>query len=110
MRGGLDFPTAVGDLVENLAQLALTNNGFGVMEQKGVFGLGQCWESLSKEECRVCLNKAKTEAKGCLPRGEGRSMNAGCFLRYSTHKFFNDHLLSSRWGGREEKRRRNYHL
>ena len=92
--GGLDFPTVVRDLVENLAQLALSNNGFGVMGQKGVFGLAQCWERLSKEECRICLNKAKTEAKGCLPSPEGRSMNAGCFLRYSTHRFFNDDLIA----------------
>ncbi|KAI3748614.1 hypothetical protein L6452_11823 [Arctium lappa] len=89
----LDFPSVVGDLVENVARLALTSSGFGVMEQKGVFGLAQCWESLSNEECRVCLNKAKKEAKGCLPGSpEGRSMNAGCFLRYSTHKFLNHDL------------------
>ncbi|KAJ9542976.1 hypothetical protein OSB04_029482 [Centaurea solstitialis] len=90
---GLDFSSVVGGLVENLAELALSNNGFGVMEHKGVFGLGQCWEILSNDECRVCLDKAKMEAKGCLPSPEGRIMNAGCFLRYSTQIFFNHDLL-----------------
>ncbi|KAI3725999.1 hypothetical protein L1987_65796 [Smallanthus sonchifolius] len=85
-----EFNRSVGELVENVTELAVDNGGFGVVEGKGVYGLGQCWESLSKEECRVCLDKAKTEAVGCLPSREGRSMNAGCYLRYSTQKFFNN--------------------
>ena len=51
-------------------------------------GLAQCWESLSIEECRVCLDSAKKEVMGCVPSGDGRGMNAGCFLRYSTQKFY----------------------
>ncbi|KAJ9542977.1 hypothetical protein OSB04_029483 [Centaurea solstitialis] len=61
---------------------ASSNEGFGVMEHKGVFGLGQCWEILNKEECRVCLDKAKMEAKGCLPSPEASS----------TLEFYNNHL------------------
>ncbi|KVH92835.1 Concanavalin A-like lectin/glucanase, subgroup [Cynara cardunculus var. scolymus] len=92
--GVLEFQRTVGDLVENLTEIALRDNGFGVLELRGVYGLAQCWESLSNEECRVCLNKAKTEARRCLPSREGRSMNAGCFLRYSTQKFFNNDSLA----------------
>ncbi|KAI3784706.1 hypothetical protein L1987_43809 [Smallanthus sonchifolius] len=88
--GFVEFNRSVGELVENITQLAVVNGGFGVIEGKGVYGLAQCWESLSREECRVCLDKAKSEAVGCLPSREGRSMNAGCYLRYSTHKFFNN--------------------
>lgn len=88
--GFSEFNKSVGDLVENLTQTAVTAGGFGVRELNGVYGLAQCWESLNTTECRDCLNKAKTEAVSCLPSREGRSMNAGCFLRYSTEKFFNN--------------------
>ncbi|KAK1432748.1 hypothetical protein QVD17_09647 [Tagetes erecta] len=84
------FNRSVFELVDNVTKLAIENGGFRVLEGDRVYGLGQCWESLSKDECRVCLNKAKNEVIGCLPSREGRSMNAGCFLRYSTHKFFNN--------------------
>ncbi|GJV67097.1 cysteine-rich receptor-like protein kinase 42 [Tanacetum coccineum] len=86
--GVLEFNKSVGGLVENVTKLALNNSRFGVMEWNGVYGLAQCWESLSVEECRVCLDSAKKEVMGCLPSGDGRGMNAGCFLRYSTQKFY----------------------
>ncbi|KAI3761913.1 hypothetical protein L1987_52336 [Smallanthus sonchifolius] len=88
--GFLEFNRSVGELVENVTRSAVNNGGFSVLEMKGVYGLAQCWESLSGEECGVCLDKARIEAVGCLPSREGRSMNAGCFLRYSTEKFFNN--------------------
>lgn len=99
-RGGvLEFGKSVGGLVGNLSEVALNgsrngNGGFGVMEMNGVYGLAQCWESLSSDECRVCLEKAKNEIVKCLPSREGRSMNAGCFLRYSTQKFYQNDSLS----------------
>ncbi|XP_076949638.1 cysteine-rich receptor-like protein kinase 42 [Bidens hawaiensis] len=88
--GFLEFNRSVGELVENVTNLAVNNSGFGVLGLNGVYGLAQCWESLTNNECRTCLDKAKAEAVGCLPSREGRSMNAGCYLRYSTHKFFNN--------------------
>ncbi|KAJ9562938.1 hypothetical protein OSB04_008098 [Centaurea solstitialis] len=90
-RGGeLEFRRNVGELVENVSGIAVRDGGFGVLGFGGVYGLAQCWESLRGDECRVCLEKAKREVGGCLPSREGRSMNAGCFLRYSTEKFFNN--------------------
>ncbi|XP_047332634.1 cysteine-rich receptor-like protein kinase 42 [Impatiens glandulifera] len=80
---------SVHQLFDNLTELAVGNGGFGVGEIKGVFGLAQCWETLSSEGCRECLFKAAKELKHCLPRNEGRGMNAGCYLRYSTTKFYN---------------------
>ncbi|KAK1441192.1 hypothetical protein QVD17_07033 [Tagetes erecta] len=88
--GFVEFNTSVNGLVENVTNMAVGNGGFGVGGLNGVYGLAQCWESLSDEECRVCLDKGKREVIGCLPSREGRSMNAGCFLRYSTQKFFNN--------------------
>ncbi|KAI7739814.1 hypothetical protein M8C21_024278, partial [Ambrosia artemisiifolia] len=89
--GPLEFNLSVGELFEKITPLAISNGGFGAMELNGVYGLAQCWESLTNEECRVCLNKGRTEAVGCLPSRAGRSMNAGCFLRYSTHNFINNY-------------------
>ncbi|KAL4581592.1 hypothetical protein LXL04_006115 [Taraxacum kok-saghyz] len=90
-RGGFpEFNRSVVDLVENLTQSAVNNSGFGVMELNGVYGLAQCWKSLTTEQCRICMNKAKSEAVSCLPSREGRSMNAGCFFRYSTEKFYDN--------------------
>ncbi|KAL7607382.1 hypothetical protein Lser_V15G20706 [Lactuca serriola] len=90
-KGGFpEFNQSVVDLVENLTQSAVNNSGFGVMELNGVYGLAQCWESLTTEECRICMNKAKSEATSCLPSREGRSMNAGCYFRYSTEKFYDN--------------------
>ncbi|KAM7509148.1 hypothetical protein LguiA_019601 [Lonicera macranthoides] len=36
------------------------------------------------------MKAGKELKKGCLPRKEGRAMNAGCYMRYSDHNFFND--------------------
>ncbi|KAJ0666268.1 putative non-specific serine/threonine protein kinase [Helianthus annuus] len=78
------------ELVENISRLAVSTGGFGAMGFKGVYGLAQCWESVSNEGCRVCLDKARKEAISCLPSRGGRSLNAGCFLRYSTMSFLNN--------------------
>ncbi|KAK7306498.1 hypothetical protein VNO77_44444 [Canavalia gladiata] len=47
-----------------------------------------------------CLRKAGKEVKGCLPKREGRALNAGCYLMYSTHKFYNEEGAAG--GGTEE--------
>ena len=64
--------------------------GFGVGEVEGVYALAQCWNTLGSGGCRECLRKAGREVKGCLPKKEGRALNAGCYLRYSTQKFYNE--------------------
>nr|XP_043616816.1 cysteine-rich receptor-like protein kinase 42 [Erigeron canadensis] len=90
-RGGFnEFNQSVRGLVENMTEVALNNSGFSVMELGGVYGLAQCWESLSNDGCRTCLEKAKNEVKTCVPSRDGRAMNAGCFLRYSTQKFYHN--------------------
>lgn len=50
--------------------------------------LAQCWKTVSPDGCRTCLAAAWNEAKGCLPNKEGRGLIAGCYLRYSTVKFY----------------------
>ncbi|CAN8273006.1 unnamed protein product [Cochlearia groenlandica] len=76
---------------ETAARYAVGNGGFGIARESGVHALAQCWESLGKESCRVCLEKAVREVKRCVSKREGRAMNSGCYLRYSDHKFYNNH-------------------
>lgn len=88
--GGVDFEFRrnVGQLMRNVTAKAVKNGGYAVWEGKGVFGLAQCWGTVSKEGCRACLSKARKEVRGCLPGREGRALYSGCYLRFSTTKFF----------------------
>ncbi|KAL6994370.1 hypothetical protein U1Q18_012474 [Sarracenia purpurea var. burkii] len=87
----LGFERRVGELIGNVTESAASKGGFAAEEVEGVFGLAQCWKTLGGDGCRDCLEKAANEmVRLCLPRREGRGLNAGCYLRYSTVKFFND--------------------
>ncbi|XP_050208049.1 cysteine-rich receptor-like protein kinase 3 [Mercurialis annua] len=82
------------ELVRNLSVEALKNDGFFVgLMNKGnvsVYGLAQCWELVNSRGCESCLDNAVSKIGNCTPKEEGRVMNAGCYLRYSTHKFYNN--------------------
>ncbi|KAK8653291.1 hypothetical protein V6N13_127299 [Hibiscus sabdariffa] len=84
------FGKKVGYAVSRVTKIALRDGGFGALAVDGVFALAQCWESVPFEGCRECLQKAAMAVKGCLPKAEGRGLNTGCYLRYSTEKFFNE--------------------
>ncbi|KDP45316.1 hypothetical protein JCGZ_09565 [Jatropha curcas] len=84
------FATSVGYALGNVSSKAIKNGGFGVAGTDGVYALVQCWDSIGEDGCRKCLEKAEKEVQRCVPRKEGRAMNAGCYLRYSTDKFYGD--------------------
>ncbi|KAK8556888.1 hypothetical protein V6N13_064878 [Hibiscus sabdariffa] len=86
----ISFGRNVDHAVGNVTSIALTRNGFGVVGLDGVYALAQCWESLTPAECRQCLQKASETVRGCVPKDEGRALNAGCYLRYSTRRFYNN--------------------
>ncbi|KAK6928367.1 Protein kinase domain [Dillenia turbinata] len=89
-----DFKTSVGWVIQNVTRLAVENGGFRVAEvnreTETVYALAQCWKTISKDGCRDCLDKAGHRARGCAPAKEGRGFDAGCYIRYSTEKFYND--------------------
>ncbi|XP_010033300.2 cysteine-rich receptor-like protein kinase 42 [Eucalyptus grandis] len=96
-RGSVDgparegFAAAVEFAVGNATRAATgVGGGFGVAEAGGAYALAQCWESISSDGCGVCLEKAKTAVRRCVPSRDGRGLNAGCYLRYSTVKFYSD--------------------
>ncbi|KAI3474907.1 hypothetical protein Pfo_030218 [Paulownia fortunei] len=86
----LEFGKNVGELIDNVTASAVVNGRYAVRGSKGVFGLAECWNTVSREGCRACLAKASREVRGCLPSREGRALNTGCYLRYSTEKFFSN--------------------
>lgn len=90
-----DFAEIVEQAISGATALASGGGGgFGVAEAKGaaetVYAMAQCWKTVSKEGCRACLQKAGDETRGCVPKREGRGLNAGCYLRYSTVKFYDE--------------------
>ncbi|WCJ21016.1 Cysteine-rich receptor-like protein kinase 42 [Euphorbia peplus] len=87
-----DDPVNLEFVLGNVTRKAVEDEKlkFGAWGFHGVYALGQCWGSLGKDGCRVCLEKASDEVKRCRFKKEGRAMNAGCYLRFSTHKFYND--------------------
>ncbi|KAJ7974606.1 Cysteine-rich receptor-kinase-like protein [Quillaja saponaria] len=86
----LEFVKNVGHVIDNVTRIAVANRGFAVVEVKGVYALAQCWKTIGVDGCRNCLKKAGKEVRGCAPKKDGKGLNAGCYLRYSTEKFYNE--------------------
>lgn len=85
------FDKSLGEVFDNVVMVAVGEGlGFGVGEVGGVYALAQCWKTLESDACENCLRKAVREVRGCLPKREGRALNAGCYLRYSSFKFYNE--------------------
>lgn len=82
------------ELVVNLTTEAPKNDGFFVASvtrgNLSVYGLAQCWEFVNGSDCEKCLANTTLEIDSCLPKEEGRVLNAGCYLRYSTQRFYNN--------------------
>lgn len=91
------------ELVKNLSVEATRNDGFFVGSvNKGnvtVYGLAQCWESVNGSACEKCLSDTVIRIGSCPPKEEGRVLNAGCYLRYSTQKFYNNNTETSDGNG-----------
>ncbi|KAK2632867.1 hypothetical protein EUGRSUZ_L00960 [Eucalyptus grandis] len=89
-----EFSERVDRVLRYVLAKALQNGGFAVAGEDapegavGVYAWAQCWSTLDAGGCRVCLENATSMARSCAPGEEARAMNAGCFLRYSTTKFY----------------------
>ncbi|KAI3519033.1 hypothetical protein L1887_08007 [Cichorium endivia] len=55
-----------------------------------IYAIGQCVKNVSHAICKDCLSTTYNNLYGCLPAGEGRAINVGCFMRYSELPFFRD--------------------
>ncbi|KAK7273540.1 hypothetical protein RIF29_14596 [Crotalaria pallida] len=98
----LRLEDSVARVVDRVIEMAVDKGrggGFGVAEVESVYAMAQCWNSVGSEGCRECLRKGGKEVKGCLPKKEGRALNAGCYLRYSTEKFYSEQGAAAEEGG-----------
>ncbi|XP_019052351.1 PREDICTED: cysteine-rich receptor-like protein kinase 1 [Nelumbo nucifera] len=99
----LEFAKKVGDAIVNVTTSAVSEGGFAVTEVKGgvvaIYAMAQCWGSLAEESCRECLQEAGNLVRGCAPAKEGRGLLSGCYLRYSTERFFAEYTEGTRPGG-----------
>ncbi|CAM8972670.1 unnamed protein product [Rhodiola kirilowii] len=91
----MEFGKKVRIALQNITFKAPRSQGFAVAESKGgvnrVYVLGQCWEMVTEDGCRACLDNAgQMLMTECVPGNEGRALNAGCYVRYSTEKFYGD--------------------
>ncbi|KAA8533184.1 hypothetical protein F0562_033283 [Nyssa sinensis] len=88
------FRANVLELVGNLSLEAPKNDGFFVGSvnrgNSSVYGLAQCWEFVNGSACENCLANSVSRIGSCLPKDEGRALNAGCYMRYSTQRFYNN--------------------
>ncbi|XP_050276582.1 cysteine-rich receptor-like protein kinase 3 isoform X5 [Quercus robur] len=89
---GSVFRANVNQLVMNLSVEAPKFDGFSVGSVNNgnvtVYGLAQCWEFVNGTACEDCLANAVSNISSCTPKQEGRVLNTGCYLRYSTEKFY----------------------
>ncbi|KAK3439937.1 hypothetical protein EUGRSUZ_B00275 [Eucalyptus grandis] len=68
-----EFSDRVDRVLRNVSTSAVRNKGFAVAGEDGIGGVA---------------GNATSMARNCAPGEEARAMNAGCFLRYSTTKFY----------------------
>ncbi|ESQ34892.1 hypothetical protein EUTSA_v10007076mg [Eutrema salsugineum] len=79
----------------NVTLKAVKNGGFGAASvaraggSLAVYALAQCWQTLDENSCRDCLVNARSSLRACDGH-EARAFFTGCYLKYSTHKFFDD--------------------
>ncbi|KAL5983132.1 hypothetical protein ACLOJK_017213 [Asimina triloba] len=67
---------------------------FGAARREGaggavVYGMAQCVHRVDMAGCQECLRVAYGNIQQCPPDGDGRAMDVGCFMRYSSRAFFN---------------------
>ncbi|KAK1293199.1 Cysteine-rich receptor-like protein kinase 2 [Acorus calamus] len=91
------FADLVGGLVSNLTGKAYNQSGYYKAGQASsmegrkrldVYAVAQCWRSLNESGCRECLENARERVQGCVPASDGRALNTGCYVRYSTQPFY----------------------
>eukprot|EP00262_Sarcandra_glabra_P020457 TRINITY_DN8144_c0_g1_i1.p1 TRINITY_DN8144_c0_g1~~TRINITY_DN8144_c0_g1_i1.p1 ORF type:complete len:648 (+),score=75.69 TRINITY_DN8144_c0_g1_i1:120-2063(+) len=101
----IGFSEKTRGLVSNLTLLAPEERDYykigNVTVKSGmvVYGFAQCWRSLNKSRCKECLETARDSAIRCLPNVDGRALNAGCYVRYSTNRFYEEVSVASGTGG-----------
>jgi hypothetical protein len=91
-----EFTKRIRNIVRRAARNAVSDKGFAVEVEAGgsvavpVYAMGQCWATQTTLNCSKCMLDAAKKVSKCAPATDGRVMNAGCYLRYSTDNFFSN--------------------
>ncbi|KAL7614332.1 hypothetical protein Lser_V15G06984 [Lactuca serriola] len=74
-----------------------------------VYGIAQCNQNLSQSVCEDCLNSRYSSLDDCLPNTNGRAIDNGCFMRYSSTPFFGQNQTTNitplLWDGNSNNKR-----
>ncbi|KAI3747605.1 hypothetical protein L6452_10119 [Arctium lappa] len=60
-----------------------------------IYAIAQCVENTTQAICQNCLDTAYNNLYSCLPSMEGRTIDLGCFMRYSETPFFQDNQTTN---------------
>ncbi|GMI96389.1 cysteine-rich RLK (RECEPTOR-like protein kinase) 42 [Hibiscus trionum] len=89
-----DFQSKLDHVIMNVKNEAMGKSRFGAAEVKGgvvtVYALAQCWKTVDTNACKQCLTDAGMRLRKCSPGAEGRALYTGCYMRYSTNRFFDN--------------------
>ncbi|KAK8600087.1 hypothetical protein V6N12_049946 [Hibiscus sabdariffa] len=89
-----DFQSKLDHVIMNVKNEAMGKSRFGASEAKGgvvtVYALAQCWKTIDSNTCKRCLTDAGMRLRICSPGAEGRALYTGCYMRYSTNRFFDN--------------------
>ncbi|KAH9290254.1 hypothetical protein KI387_034371 [Taxus chinensis] len=90
-----EFTQRAQTLLSELITNASASDGYAVGSVDSLYGLAQCWDSVENVTCQGCLKSAQDILlQECVPRQEGRGLEAGCFMRYATYSFFSDNITT----------------
>ncbi|KAD5960704.1 hypothetical protein E3N88_12176 [Mikania micrantha] len=89
------FTQTVGELLTDIQVATPRTSNFYVASTRQIssgnttiYAIAQCVENTSRSICQECLNTAYNNLHSCLPSIEGKTIDLGCFLRYSATPFF----------------------
>ncbi|CAN1170459.1 Cysteine-rich receptor-like protein kinase 42, partial [Linum perenne] len=98
-----NYGKALDDLLSKLVTATPKMNGFYAASKRvvvanggggnnvTVYAVAQCVETVSEIGCQDCLKLAYADLQSCFSNtGGGRSINVGCFLRFSNTPFIGD--------------------
>ncbi|KAL5076968.1 hypothetical protein RYX36_015952 [Vicia faba] len=69
---------------------AVTKTVVNPDSNSSIYAIAQCVETASESTCLDCMTVGYNNLQTCLPNADGRTYDAGCFMRYSETPFFAD--------------------
>ncbi|KAL7612353.1 hypothetical protein Lser_V15G05893 [Lactuca serriola] len=96
------FNQIVGELLSDIRVATPRTSNFYVASTKRlpsgnttIYAIAQCVESVTQPICEQCMNISYNNLNSCPPSKEGRTLDFGCFLRYSQTPFFQDNQTTN---------------